>query len=90
MEDRLHWQGPVDFWRRVYTVEEAGEIPRWRTVDRDLGGYLQETLLLRGQLDVWSLQIYALAGAMTTRFSDYLFLDWRLALIGETGLRWRF
>lgn len=90
LEDRLHWQGPVDFWRRVYTVDGAGEVPRWRTVDRDLGGYLQDTLQARGQLDLASLEIYALAGAMVTRFDDYLFLDWRLALVGETGLRWRF
>lgn len=90
IEDRLHWQMPVDFWRRAYTVDGAGEVPRWRTVDRDLGGYLQDTLQARGQLDLASLEIYALAGAMVTRFDDYLFLDWRLALLGETGLRWRF
>jgi hypothetical protein len=90
IEDRLHWQSAVDFWRRAYTVDAAGEVPRWRTVDRDLGGYLQDTLLVRGQLDMGSLEIYALGGAMLTRFTDYLFLDWRLALIGETGLRWSF
>jgi hypothetical protein len=59
-------------------------------VDRDLGGYLQDTVLVRGQLDVSSLEIYLQTGAMVTRFNDYLFLDWRLALIAETGLRWRF
>jgi len=90
VEDRFHWQSPVDFWRRAYTVDAAGEVPRWRTVDKDLGGYAQDTLQVRGQLDVSSLEIYALTGAMLTRFSDYLFLDWRLALIAETGLRWRF
>jgi hypothetical protein len=90
VEDRLHWQSPVDFWRRTYTVDAAGEVPRWRTVDRDLGGYLQDTLLVRGQMTISSLEIYARGGAMVTRFNDYLFLDWRLALIGETGLRWRF
>jgi len=90
VEDRVHWQSSVDFWRRAYTVDAAGEVPRWRTVDRDLGGYFQDTLQVRGQLDLASLEIYALAGAMVTRFSDYLFLDWRLALLGETGLRWRF
>jgi hypothetical protein len=90
VEDRLHWQAPVDFWRRVYTVDAAGEVPEWRTVDRDLGGYLQDTLLVRGQRQVLSLEIYGLAGAMMTRFNDYLFLDWRLALVGQAGLRWRF
>ncbi|HEY8142508.1 MAG TPA: DUF3570 domain-containing protein [Kofleriaceae bacterium] len=90
VEDRFHWQSPVDFWRRAYVVDGAGEVPRWRTVDRDLGGYLQDTVLVRGQLDVSSLEIYLQTGAMVTRFNDYLFLDWRLALIAETGLRWRF
>ncbi len=90
LEDRLHWQSPVDFWRRAYTVDGPGEVPRWRTVDRDLGGYLQDTVMVRGQMDVAPLEIYAMTGAMVTRFSDYLFLDWRLALIAETGLRWRF
>ena len=92
IEDRLHWQGPVDFWRRAYTVDAAGEVPEWRTMDRDLGGYLQDTLQVRGQLELpsLSLTVYALGGAMVTRFSDYLFLDWRLALVGQTGLRWRF
>mgnify|MGYP003580088593 CR=1 FL=1 len=58
---------------------------------------LVATVLLRISVDVsravlgrsWVVQT-ALAGAMVTRFSDYLFLDWRLAVIGETGLRWRF
>jgi hypothetical protein len=92
IEDRLHWQGPVDFWQRTYTASAAGEVPRWRTVDRDLGGYLQETLQVRGQRELpsLSLTVYALGGAMVTRFSDYLFLDWRLALVAQTGLRWRF
>lgn len=92
IEDRLHWQGAVDFWRRAYTVDAAGEVPEWRTVDRDLGSYLQDTVQVRGQLELpaQSLTIYVLAGAMATRFSDYLFLDWRLALVGQTGLRWRF
>jgi hypothetical protein len=92
IEDRLHWQGAVDFWQRAYTMDADGEIPRWRTVDRDLGGYAQDTLQVRGQLELppLSLTVYALGGAMVTRFSDYLFLDWRLALIGQTGLRWRF
>ena len=90
VEDRLHWQGPVDFWRRAYTVDAAGQVPRWRTVDRDLGGTLQDTLLVRGQINLGSLEIYSLGGGMVTRFRDYLFLDWRFALIGEAGLRWRF
>lgn len=90
VEDRLHWQGPVDFWRRAYTIEGAGEVPRWRTVDRDLGGYLQDSLLVRGQVQLGAFEIYGLGGGMVTRFRDYLFLDWRLALIAEAGLRWRF
>ncbi len=90
VEDRLHWQGPVDFWRRVYTIDAAGEVPRWRSVDRDLGGYLQDSMLVRGQVELGAFEIYGLGGGMVTRFRDYLFLDWRLALIAEAGLRWRF
>jgi hypothetical protein len=90
VEDRLHWQGPVDFWRRAYTVGADGAIPAWRTMDRDLGGYLQDTLRVRGQVELGDFTIYVMAGGMATRFFDYLLLDWRFALLGEVGARWRF
>ena len=90
VEDRLYWQGAVDFWRRAYTVNDMGEAPGWRTLDRDLATYVQDTLRLRGQVELGDWTIYGLAGAMVTRYSNYMFLDWRTALIGEVGVRWRF
>lgn len=90
VEDRLHWQGAVDFWERTYAVGDDGALPAWRTMDRDLGSYWQDTLRVRGQVELGDWTIYAMGGGMVTRFTDYLLLDWRFAILAETGVRWKF
>lgn len=88
--DRAYLQTAARFWRREYVVAAPGELPRWRSVDRDLGSYVSDTLGARLE---WrhaglGLAAYAEADVMGTRFSDYLFLERRLALVGQLGLRW--
>ena len=89
IEDRLHLQTGADFWSRVYTVDGDGRIPTWRSLDRELGGYLQDTLFVRLQRPFGDLLVYGMGGAMITRFGDFLYLDWRLAIVSEAGLRWQ-
>jgi hypothetical protein len=89
VEDRLHFQTAADFWSRTYTVDEGGQIPTWRSLDRELGSYVQDTLSLRLQRPFGDFLVYAMGGSMITRFQDFLYLDWRFALVSEAGLRWR-
>jgi hypothetical protein len=86
VSDRLHWQGSVDFWRRAYLVADD-QLPVYRSVDKELSRQLTDTLELgyTNRHDRWSW--YARGGLMYTRFFDYLFLDSRVALISELGLR---
>jgi hypothetical protein len=90
IEDRFHFQTAADFWSRVYTVDGDGQIPTWRSLDRELGSYLQDTIFVRLQRPFFGdLLVYAMGGTMITRFRDFLYLDWRLAILSEGGLRWQ-
>ncbi|HTE56682.1 MAG TPA: DUF3570 domain-containing protein [Kofleriaceae bacterium] len=88
VEDRLHYQLAADFWARAYTVDSDGVIPTWRTVDRELGTYAQDTAFVRLQRPFGDFLVYAMGGTMITRYDDFLYLDWRLALVSEAGVRW--
>jgi hypothetical protein len=88
LEDRLHYQRAADFWARAYAVDGDGQIPVWRSLDRELGSYAQNTVFVRLQRPFGDFLVYAMGGTMITRFADFLYLDWRLALISETGVRW--
>jgi hypothetical protein len=89
IEDRLHYQTDADFWSRIYTVDGDGRIPTWRSLDRELGSYVQDTLFVRLQRPFGDFLVYAMGGSMITRFRDFLYLDWRFALVSEAGLRWQ-
>jgi hypothetical protein len=88
VEDRFHYQTAADLWSRVYTVDGDGRLPTWRSLDRELGSYLQDTISVRLQRPFGDFLVYAMGGSMVTRFRDFLYLDWRLALISEAGVRW--
>ena len=88
VDDRLHYQRAADFWSRAYAVDGDGQIPTWRSLDRELGTYVQDTLFVRLQRPFGDFLVYATGGSMVTRFGDFLYLDWRLALLSEAGVRW--
>lgn len=88
LEDRVHYQRAADFWARTYVVDGDRQIPALRSLDRELGTYAQNTVFARLQRPFGDFLVYAMAGSMITRFDDFLYLDWRLALISEAGVRW--
>ncbi|HTM20571.1 MAG TPA: DUF3570 domain-containing protein, partial [Kofleriaceae bacterium] len=87
LRDRLHVQTSVDFWRRVYLVED-GTLPRYRSLDRELSAYLADTATAGATWRRGALAAYGELGLMWTRYHDFLLLDRRLALLAQVGARW--
>jgi hypothetical protein len=86
---RFYSQSGSSFWRRVYEVE-AMSAPRYRTLDRGLSPFHSLTAGGRYEIELGQFTVYGQLDAMQTWFRDYLFLDTRFALIGQTGVRWNF
>ncbi|HUS68077.1 MAG TPA: DUF3570 domain-containing protein [Kofleriaceae bacterium] len=85
---RLHQQSSVDFWRRVYVVDDAGELPRWRSMDRELGGQLGAVLGTTVAVTLGRWVLYGELQAIHRRYPDFLLLDARSAAVGMLGARW--
>ena len=83
---RLYIQQAAGFWQRQYIVQ-PGQVPKYRTMDRDLSDYLTVTGGARIQWHKSPLTLYADGSAMYTHYDDYLFLTSRLALVLQLGLR---
>ncbi len=83
---RVYLQQAARFWQRTYVVED-GNVPRFRTLDRDLSDYYVFTGGARFEWRGSRLSAYADASAMETVYSDYLFLTSRFALVVQGGLR---
>ena len=83
---RFYLQQAASFWQREYVVA-AGEVPRWRTMDRDLSDYYTISGGARLEWTRPSMSAYVELGAMETVYSDYLFLTSRLALVSQVGVR---
>jgi hypothetical protein len=85
---RLHKQSSVDFWHKIYVVDGAGELPRWRSADRELGSQLGGLVgsIVSVRLGRWAL--YSELQAIHRRYPDFLMLDARSALVGMLGARW--
>lgn len=81
-------QSGASFWRREYTVDGEGEIPRWRSLDRDLGSYYSITGGVRGELFSEEWSGYVDTALMYTHWDDFLLLDERLAVLAQVGVRW--
>jgi hypothetical protein len=85
---RFYLQTAASFFRREYIVDAAGQIPQYRTLDRDLGSY--HSITGGGRLE-WTSGEWGgyLDGAlMWTHYDDFLLLDDRVAAMGQVGLRW--
>jgi hypothetical protein len=85
---RFYFQQGADFWQREYVVK-AGEIPQYRTMDRELSNYWVASGGVREEWKPSSLSLYLDAFGMETVYSDYLFLTSRFALVLQGGLRWQ-
>lgn len=85
---RLHQQSSVDFWRKVYVVDDAGELPRWRSMDRELGGQLGAVLGTTVTVSLGRWVLYGELQGIHRRYPDFLLLDARSAAVGMLGARW--
>ncbi len=88
--NRFHWQSAASFWQRAYTVESPNTIPGLRSSDRSLARSWHLTTGARIERSGEALTAYLESSVMVSRFSDFLFLKRRTALIGQGGIRWRF
>ncbi len=84
---RGYFQTGASFWQRTYRAE-PGEIPLWRSLDRDLSTYGSVTGGLRVEWEWHDLSGYVDGAAMVTHWEDFLLLSDRLAILGQVGLRW--
>ncbi len=87
---RLHYQGGADFWRREYAVNDVDSLPTLRTTDRSLSPYWQSTVGIRGEYAWSSWKTYWQVAGMYSSFLDHLYIDSRIAIISQGGLRWGF
>lgn len=85
---RFYLQTAVSFWRRTYGVEDSSAVPTLRTLDRDLGSYHSLTGGLRAEWELGEFAGYLDGALLWTHFDDFLFLDERLGVIGQVGVRW--
>lgn len=88
--NRVHYQSAASFWQRTYVVSDPASVPALRTMDRSLSPSLHNTLGVRGQWIRGSLSSYFEVAGLYSRFSDFLLLDQRLAILSQAGLRWNF
>jgi len=85
---RVYLQNGARFWRRAYVID--GELPRYRTLDRDLSDFYAITGGTRFQWKGEMLSAYADLGASDTVYQDYMFLTSRVALVAQVGLHVQF
>lgn len=84
---RLYTQSAASFWQREYATE-VGMLPEWRTLDRELSPLTSVSTAARVEMALGDFTGYLEGMVMYTQFHDYLFLDDRLAVVGQLGLRW--
>ena len=85
---RGYVQTAVSFWRREYTVNDLGAVPEQRTLDRDLSSYHALTGGARLEWELGDFAGYVDGAVSWTHYDDYIFLEDRIALLGQVGLRW--
>jgi len=85
---RIYHQTAADFWQKTYVVSDAGQLPKWRTLDKSLTSYLSTTAGGRAEWRIAPYTFYADGAFMLTNFTDYLYLDSRMAVILQLGVRW--
>jgi hypothetical protein len=84
---RAHLQSHASFYERLYVVTSQDEIPRYRTVDKNLSTYETYSSGARLEIDADPVKLYAGADVLFTDFADSLFIDWRLAVVTSAGIR---
>jgi hypothetical protein len=88
VRDRVHQQSAVDFWERAYVVADETMLPRYRTLDRELGPSISNTASLAVSFQRGAWAGYGEVGAMYSKFQDFLLLDDRIAFVSQLGVRW--
>ncbi len=86
--NRAHYQTSASFWQREYVLGMDGELPRYRSLDRDLSREFVDTASLRVDWQRGAWRTYLDVGGQYSRFFDFLLLDTRSALLLQLGLRY--
>lgn len=84
---RGYEQGAAYFYQRTYVVAANGEIPTYRTVDRDLGAAWGASGGASIELTGKTVSGYLEASAQLMYWPDFLFLTDRTALVTQVGVR---
>ncbi len=92
---RGHFQSGVSFWRRAY-VGAAGDVPKWRTGDREMspltagtfGAGMRWNIGPQARMNQWS--IVAQGDLLTTVFEDTLYIQNRQGYLGILQLEAEF
>ena len=84
---RIYGQNGASFYHRTYTVTE-GQVPTYRSFDRDLGRLVTLAAGARVEHRLWALGSYLDVEGTWTRYFDFLLLDVRSALVVQAGLRY--
>lgn len=85
---RAYAQGDAYFWQRTYVVNTPDELPKWRSVDRQLSRYRTLTAGSRLELSLHRVELYAELDAAQTHFDDFLYLEERWMLTSQFGVEW--
>lgn len=85
---RGHFQSAASFWERTYVVQQTDAVPRWRSVDRNLSTYRTYTGGLSAETAFEPFSLYAEGAVAFTDFVNYLFLESRVAIVAQMGVRW--
>jgi hypothetical protein len=84
---RGYLQTRASFWQRTYVVDRPDAIPVYRTVDRDLSGYVTGSLNARVEWTPGRFTLYADGMAAYTRYFEFLYRDHLFTMVLLTGMR---
>jgi len=87
---RAYTQNAASFYRATYVVQQANQIPQWRTLDRDLAPYDTLTGGARGDYHSDAISAYVEVTGSYTALQQYIYLDHVISLIAQGGLTWSF
>ncbi len=85
---RGYQQSAASFYKSQYVVNQPNEVPHYRTVDRKLSPYDMVSVGARIELHTDPITAYFELSGMYTAFTDYLFIDHEIALVGQGGIAW--
>jgi len=84
---RGYVQSQASFWERTYVVDASAPIPRYRSVDRDLSGYVTGSVNARVEWAPEPFTLYVDAMVAYTRYFEFLYRDHLFTMMVIAGAR---